>query len=506
MKLSLLCALLVSLTFGCASVENAAVINPKPTPFVAPTQAADWQAAATKDIEAAYKRTFENHPGMIDPLNPGFAKQLDAARAKGLEFAGKATNAASYEASILAFNAAINDGHAGASPRVPENLKPPTLWPGFVPAWRGEALVVFRSQVAGAAAGDKIISCDGVEINALIERNVFAFAGRSNEAGRWWTQARNVLIDNGNPYVQRPQSCVLRNTAGEKSMPLNWLEVDESYKAWRAASYNGDRMPISLSLPRPKMFWIGMPTFQPDENERAAYKALIESLETRRAELKTARAVVLDLRHNQGGSSTWSRDIARALWGKTQLDAAMNRRNAKVEIWWRPTEGHSAYFKSLILEMRAQGRADTQRYFEKLTAGLDGARKEGKTFYVEPKSAVTADAEAIAQSDFTTPVFVIMPGQCASACLDAVDYFSQFANTTLIGAPTQADSTYMEIRTELLPSQMARVILPAKIWVNRPRGNGEIYRPKIVVDELAWSTENFIKRIETALFEAVKKK
>ncbi len=508
----ILSALFAAMTLGCTSVDSpkVATVATSPTaPLAAqsseslkpPSQPADWQTAATKDIEAAYQKTVDNHPGMVDPLNPNFPKLLDMARAKGLEFAAKATSAAAYEASIRVFNAAINDGHAGASPRVPEALKAPTFWPGFMTAWRGETLYVFRSLVAEAAAGDKVISCDGVDIKTLIERNVFTYAGRIKEAGRWWFLARSVLIDSGNPYVQRPQSCVLKNAAGEKNIKLNWVAADDSYKAWYASSFNGDRMPIALNLPRPRMFWIGMPTFQPDEAERAAYKAVTEGLVSRRAELKIARAVVLDLRHNQGGSSDWSLSIAEALWGKAQVDAVMAKRNAKVEIWWRSTEGHATYIKSLAPKMQSQGRSELAQFFDTLAVSLDDARKAGRPFYVQPRRAPPANADIIPASDFTTPVFVIMPGDCASACLDAVDYFSQFANTTLIGAPTQADSTYMEVRSEELPSKMARVFLPTKIWVNRPRGNGEIYQPKILVDELGWTTENFIKRVEKALIE-----
>jgi Peptidase family S41 len=525
-KAFMVSALLIAFTVGCISgctLGRTSLDSPKAAAVTAavtsqatsitassdeavkpPSQPAEWQTAATKDIEAAYQRTVDNHPGMVDPFNLSFPKQLEMARAKGLEFAAKATSAAAYEASIRAFNTVINDGHAGVSMRVPESLKAPTFWPGFMTAWRGETLYVFRSQISEAAAGDKVISCDGVDIKTLIERNVFTYAGRIKEAGRWWFLARTVLIDFENPYVQRPQTCVLKNAAGEKTVLLNWVVTDGSYQAWLASSFNGDRMPIALSLPRPKMFWIGMPTFAPDETERAAYKTLMENLESRRAELKTARAVILDLRHNQGGSSEWSLNIAQALWGKTQVDAVMAKRNAKVEIWWRPTEGHSAYIKSLASEMRSQGRSELQRFFETLATRLDDARRAGKSFYIQPRNAPPANADPIPASDFTTPVFVIMPGDCASACLDAVDYFSQFANTTLIGAPTQADSTYMEVRSEELPSKMARVVLPTKIWVNRPRGNGEIYQPKMLVDELGWTTENFIKRVEKALIEIPK--
>jgi hypothetical protein len=94
---------------------------------------------------------------------------------------------------------------------------------------------------------------------------------------------------------------------------------------------------------------------------------------------------------------------------------------------------------------------------------------------------------------------VIVPGYCASACLDALDYFKLFPNTRLIGAPSSADSTYMEVRTETLPGGLARVIVPTKLYVNRPRGNGEFYRPDIPVTALQWTTATFLDVVERDL-------
>jgi hypothetical protein len=72
---------------------------------------------------------------------------------------------------------------------------------------------------------------------------------------------------------------------------------------------------------------------------------------------------------------------------------------------------------------------------------------------------------------------VIVPGQCVSACLDAVDYFKHFPNTKLIGAPSSADSTDMEVRNPKLPSGMADALIPMKMDVDRPGGKGVFTSP-----------------------------
>jgi hypothetical protein len=96
-------------------------------------------------------------------------------------------------------------------------------------------------------------------------------------------------------------------------------------------------------------------------------------------------------------------------------------------------------------------------------------------------------------------VYVIVPGYCASACLDAIDAFKLFPNTILIGAPSSADSTYMEVRRENLPGGLAYALIPTKLYVNRPRGNGQFYRPDIPVKTIRWTTGELLAVIERDL-------
>src|SRR3954453_22244986 len=104
----------------------------------------------------------------------------------------------------------------------------------------------------------------------------------------------------------------------------------------------------------------------------------------------------------------------------------------------------------------------------------------GKPFFVEGGDEAPS-LSPTATTDLTTPVYVITPGGCASACLDAVDIFKRFSNAKLIGAPTSADSSYLEVRVADLPSGQAQVTVPLKIWVHRPRAPGQVYTPNIEV-------------------------
>ena len=94
---------------------------------------------------------------------------------------------------------------------------------------------------------------------------------------------------------------------------------------------------------------------------------------------------------------------------------------------------------------------------------------------------------------------MIVPGQCASACLDALDVFTRFPNTKLIGAPSSADSVYLEVRIPALPDGLAKVVIPNKLYRDRPRASGQVYSPAIEVRDLSWSTSAFRAVVEADL-------
>jgi hypothetical protein len=441
---------------------------------------------------------MENHPGVVDPDNPGFVKQLTAARDRARRLANDATDATRYELSLVSFSTALNDGHARIF--IKDRSAMPTAstrWPGFITVWRGDGLYVYRSMPNVAPEGARIVSCDGIPIRKLIERNVFAFGGRVKELGQWWTLAQRVLIDTNNPFITLPSKCAFATDHGQQTRELSWsTPPDNTFATWRTQSLYGERFPIGLT-DHDGIYWIAMPTFYPDETERVAYKQLAIDMQNKHAQIMNARAVVLDLRYNQGGSSSWSYDVAKQLWGNEPTDARVTNYFRGVDIWWRVSKGNADYMAATIEEFRKHGEdiSEWESIMTEMRAGLPKKQR----FVVRHEGDPTAPPAIEQASDFTRPVYVIVPGQCASACLDALDLFTRFPGVKLIGAPSSADSTYLETRTELLPSKIAAVTIPLKIWVHRPRASGQFYRPDIEVNDLEWSTAAFVAAVERDL-------
>lgn len=468
----------------------------------------DWRKIAIADVEAAYKVTAENHPGMVDTANPSFPKLLEKARVEALTLAKRVKTVGGYKAAVMRFRAVINDGHAGAYAEIPDSLIPRLRWPGFVAAWRGDAMYVFKSVQGGPVPGAKILMCDGVPLDTLTIRNVFDFSTGRGIAGDWWYRAGVLFVDAANPFITLPKRCVFETDGKRTQRTLTWNIVPDYYQTWKTESINGDVKPaIGMTEPSQGIYRIAMPTFDPEGTEVASYKKLYTDLASARPKLLSARAIILDLRHNLGGSSGWSQDVAGALWGQGRLERKVDYLFRNTAIAWRTTLSNEQKMRSFAEDEAKRGNPDSATGITQIADNLMKARNSKKMLFVEKIGAdvvtafPTTPAETIYGDPlaFTTPVYVIVPGQCASACLDAIDYFKLFTNTILIGAPSSADSTYMEVRYDTLPSTYGRVIIPMKVWVNRPRDSGKFFTPDIPVNDFDWSTANFLKRIEADL-------
>lgn len=466
-----------------------------------PTTPAAWRDAALRDIAAGYQVTLDNHAGALDPHNPGFLANLEAARERGMALARQVKDAPGYVAALQGFTARINDGHAGIATKGKLLAPDAQRWPGFVAAWR-EDLYVYASEPGGPPVGARIVSCDGKPAKRLLEDNVFAFEGRGNEAGQWWTSARELFVDRGNPFIQVPRRCVFATTDGkETELALDWRPRTEQAREWSGGAVGMAELPVGLTEPRPNLFWVAMPTFHPNDAERAAYHAMAERVRQDRARFLQAAAVVIDLRGNHGGASMWSEEFAGALWGEARLQRRRDAYDANTVTWYRASPGNLAHFRMLEQRFVQQGEKKAQAWAAARAAGIAAAQAAGQPYYIDREDAAKAPANPQADRPgdpppFTRPVYVIVPGYCASACLDALDMFKLFPNTRLVGAPSSADSTYMEVRSQDLPGGLARTIVPTKLYVGRPRGNGQVYQPDIALRSVEWGTAEFLRLIE----------
>ncbi|MBB1336624.1 S41 family peptidase [Pseudoalteromonas sp. SR44-2] len=478
----LLCALLLS-----------PFINAAQEPIL-PTTPEQWRSITERDINAAYSISAQNHPGMFDANNAAFPDLLNQAKAEALALSSQASGPQVHVAAIARFSTVLQDGHAGAFSSVE---RPARRWPGFTALWRGDALKVYYSENKNISKGDVVSQCDGQSTDTLMRKRIFKFHGEVAQPGHWWQQGWRLLIDEGNPFLTPLKECEFVKANGDTyTHVLNWSVKPKSASKHLENAYNGDELSIDLTWPEKNIGWIAMPSFSSTDQQTAAYNKVFEKIQQQRSKLLTAKAVVLDLRHNQGGSSYWSSQIAKGLWGQKVVEQKANNTSQNTQVWWRASKDNTDYVESLFSVVKDQ--PGVLKTLKTVAAGMALSLENDAPFYVEEKTNTLNNIpQKPLVSDFKTKVFVIVPPQCASACLDALDKFKLFENTTLFGAPSSADSMYMEVRLADLPSGLGKVVVPNKVYVNRARGAGAYYKPDIAYNGIDWTTNVLLEQIKT---------
>ncbi|WP_375394671.1 hypothetical protein [uncultured Sphingomonas sp.] len=224
------------------------------------------------------------------------------------------------------------------------------------------------------------------------------------------------------------------------------------------------------------MRWFGIPSFNGDPGSAAgkALPPMIAALQQDREALATGPGIVFDLRGNGGGSSDWSYQIAKILWGEQALS---RRPETRIDVDWRVS---AANLKTIDDGYARRGgkdmSAESRRWYEAVIAGLKGALARNAALWREGD---TSNAETTATALPTpavtplhAPVYFITDASCGSACLDAVDLWRSMG-AIHVGRTTSADTLYMEVRSFKLPSGLSGGGMPMKVYRGRPRGSNE---------------------------------
>jgi hypothetical protein len=286
-----------------------------------------------------------------------------------------------------------------------------------------------------------------------------------------------LFLDAANPYVKLPARCVFTDGTTERTYDLSWTPLSkEAFQHESAKVSTAFRAPTGARSFGKTGLWISMGSFSGDtstENGKAISE-LLKSLEKDKAKVAAAEVIVLDVRGNGGGSSRWGDEIAALIWGKKVAEAAKPQ-SAAVD--WRPSEANIAAVREYA---SAPGTSFFARMFAgQIVSGLRKALQAGQPLWREkvPLRSTSRPGSQPGPGVAGGPkVYILTDGGCASACLDAMDVWTR-AGAIPIGRETAADSLYMEIRKQTLPSGLAAVSVPMKVYRGRPRGSNVSYKP-----------------------------
>ena len=476
---SIACLAMTGATEALAQ-EAPAADTPKPM-----LQPRDWSATLAQDATGLHDIMIDSHPGTHDPLNPAFKPRLDEGLSVALERARTTTDAGGWWWALRAYVANFEDGHVGINITQP-NYGFATRWPGFLTVYRGADQVVADRDAADAATpplGAKLIDCDGVAAASLAEQRIGQFRGR------WFLEAQRVLygdwqfLSAQNPWIGEMRQCRFEADGATKTYALNWRATPEDIYARRAKLAQRAETDFGLKHFDDGGFWISTPSFNgdPSSDVHAKLTALIADMKTKQDALRLAPYVVLDLRGNGGGSSHWSQLMAQVLWGDDWMVAHPEPAIEAVE--WRASDGNIAQISDFLGQLRASNASPEYiAWAETAVKGMKAAKAAGQVYW---RSANEEEAQNAAPPPapqlMAGPVYVLTDSSCGSACLDAVDLWKT-AGAIQVGRETSADTVYMEIREAALPSGLAEIAVPMKVYRGRARGNNEPQKPAYLIE------------------------
>jgi hypothetical protein len=441
----------------------------------------DWSQALKTDAQALHDDIAQNHPGPVNPLDPGFAANNDRQLAIALDRAKTAKSYGDYFFPLRIYVSSFNDGHMsfGALGSTPNNDR----WPGFATRYDGRDNIVVSTEEAGSPVpkGAQLVSCDGMSAKA------YADATLGKMWGRWPLESQHrvwgalLFLDESSGLIPMAKRCTFLVNGKRAFVALDWRPIDtaKTFALVRALEPHQDRQFTTKTLADGTR-WISIPSFSGDPGSPAvaALPGIIRLMASDRAAFQSAPAIVLDLRGNGGGSSDWSRQIAVALWGQAAVDALS--KGPEIDVDWRASPANLAAIASAYADRRGtEGFSpEMDQWYRSVIAGLGTAiaRKQQLWRHVDfdPPKPESEDAPVAVRPlpRLTAPVYVLTDSACASACLDALDIWTALG-AIQIGRPTSADTLYMEVRQRVLPSGITSVSMPMKVYRGRKRGNNQ---------------------------------
>lgn len=433
-----------------------------------------WRADAARDLAAMHQALLANSPAPFSgPSGKVFRHWLDKGFAQARWEIPQVRDSSSYYYLLRGYAGGFRDSHVAVYPVSDEPLARPRAWPGFALAWsNGAYRVSWRGDQPSAAAppvGARLISCGGLDADALAQRRLDRFDGNLELAfGRFRTASR-LLVDEGNPFVPPPpKTCSFQVDGHTRSFTLRYVAPTDAEVRDHLTQMPRSDDPFTLERVSKDAWWLRIPLMQGD-----GWAHLLSEVDKHREELRAAPLVVMDLRGNYGGDSAYAERLAARLWGS---DLVASRQPPEGDVIWRVSAANLAFLRRCVDQYSKdpEGAADLA-YYTDLLHRMDraiAARQATFTIHEAPLPVTRP-----APSPMHGQVVLFTDYWCNSACLDLMDLFLRMPRTVQAGTETNADTIFME-ETELkLPSGRTEFSFGHKAIIGRMRRSNETYRP-----------------------------
>ena len=455
----------------------------------------EWAALTRQDLMEVRRQLERNTPIPYDTENPAYGRWLLKGYEEALQRAAQVDSFSGYYFTLAAYMNGFRDLHL-AFGLVGE--PPPGRWPGFIVSLEGDhAEIVFRDEADAAvpALGSKVISCDGKSVRELAREKIFPFRHIEVIPSHVRLAVSRLFLDRFNPFAPAIQSCEIETAGTRQTLALQWraLPADEDkwFEHFSEAS-NGPGTEWGVREVEPGVWWIGVPTFSSGDDTAPLLKTLMEEVEKKGAQMREARAIVIDTRGNGGGNSAWADRLAKAAFTPEVLakHPAPERSTATD---WRASKENGVYWYEWAVQMEKEFGAWSFNRLSVLFLGrqLTKFAESDPPLYRIPtcwpsKSGGLTKMRPTGESPFRAKVYVLSNGSCGSSCLNFADTVLMVPGVKLIGAATSADGVYMDVRSVDLPSGLGSVTFAQKVERGGGRAALEYYEADVAYDG-AWS-------------------
>jgi hypothetical protein len=439
--------------------------------LTAHAQDAAWATFVRNDLQAIHDLLRDNHPGPVDPENSRYREWLEAGFSQAAQRGASARSYGEYERALRFYTNGFQDGHIGIGREIsPDEVD----WPGFVvdPSPDGAAVVTHAEADSNVHVGDRVTQCDGHSVDNLMKERVDPYFWNSaipHERGRHFDRLFQV-------YAHDPIGKLKSYLFSSGEVTLQWRQTsrEDFARVLETGSRDPSRAPRLYQVGG--VWFVSIPTFAySSEAAVARIRALLQNLKTTLPELRKS-TVVLDVRGNHGGNSSWGEEIATIIWGKDWVQRIEDSFDDTVD--WRVSDPNIERMTAMIERDKKAGLTESAAHWARELDMIKAARAEGKVLarIEERPKEIKGPPPA---NPVTGRVFFLTDNECASACLDFADLVRRLPSVTHVGLPTSADAVYIDNTFAMLPSGLTGLGYSMKVFRNRVRKNNEWYEPAV---------------------------
>jgi hypothetical protein len=426
-----------------------------------------WGKMAQDDLAAAKKLIEDNHPAAAPELADSEFQSRLGDYGKLSTLAGKVTTFGGYRAVIDRFAASLGDRHIARYPII----EPVAWWPGFLVSQKGAQWIVSGGSKA-VPAGSVLLGCDGKAPDDLATTNLRPYTPDWTLRAQRHRASASLFVNQEDPTIRRPETCSFRLADGrETNITLDWSKIGrETLKAEIDNALKEGKRENGVE-PFEGGWWLKLASFQDDVHPT------VTAFEAMRPRLDGAPFVIVDVRGNVGGSSSYGDTVAKVLFGskavtRAQRAIALGKSGPPV---WRASPGNLELIDEMVGRFSKElgPSHSTTRYFVASAKAMRDALAAGKGF---SQAAETGDEEASSDRPLgplrkTPKVYLLTDFACFSACLEAAQLFRQLG-AVQIGEDTDGGLNYFEVRAVPLPSGLAYFSTLQAYSKSRPRRLG----------------------------------